>query len=320
MVSYCMFAEKSFEPLLSVRLMVYNNSDFINDTMKGIMAQKTDFDVEVVVGDDFSTDDTVEKIKNFKNNEKIKIKILDRPIGGEYWLRRKESGTHLTNFVDILSNCTGKYIALLDGDDYWTDPYKLQKQVDFLEANEECSGVYTNFDYLKDTIVSQRKTPFTNKTAGEFFLIKDVWSGPFLVSQTATVVFRSKCVKDIYELFSLPNKLGLGGDNYIQCVLFNLGKVGYYNKCCSVYRLQAGGITTKLKYTKLREVKKLKFLLKCIFDSLLTEKTQYLLNEYVDLYVNNRIINVCKLLLYKDLSIGDILRWRLWVLKKTPII
>ena len=85
-------------------------------------------------GDDFSTDRTLDIVKSYQNSESIEIKILERKKGDSYWQRRQKLG-RLYNFINILDNCTGKYVALLDGDDYWTDPYKLQKQVDFLEQN-----------------------------------------------------------------------------------------------------------------------------------------------------------------------------------------
>jgi len=111
--------------------MVYNQEEFIDEAMKGIMMQKTDFKVEVVVGDDFSTDKTLELIRKYENTENIHIKILDRKKGDAYWTKRQAKG-RLYNFINIIENCSGKYIALLDGDDYWTDPAKLQKQFDLL--------------------------------------------------------------------------------------------------------------------------------------------------------------------------------------------
>lgn len=121
--------------ILSVRLMTYNHSDYILEALNGINKQKTNFIFEVVIGDDFSSDDNLLKIKGFRfTNKNIIVNILEREVGDAYWTQRQKLG-RLYNFINILENCQGKYIALLDGDDYWTDPNKLQKQVDFLEAN-----------------------------------------------------------------------------------------------------------------------------------------------------------------------------------------
>ena len=123
--------------ILSIRLMTYNHEDFIEEALKGIDAQITDFNFEVVIGDDFSTDNNLNIINNYKfTNKNITVNILNRKIGDEYWIKRQKLG-RFYNIVNILQNCKGRYIALLDGDDYWTDPYKLQKQVDFLESNKD---------------------------------------------------------------------------------------------------------------------------------------------------------------------------------------
>ena len=147
---------------LSVRLMTYMHESFVNQAMDGIMMQKTDFKIEVVVGDDFSTDRTLEIIKLYKNTESIDVKILKREKGDEYWRKRQKLG-RLYNFTNILENCTGKYIALLDGDDYWTDPLKLQKQVDFLEANKEYSLCYHRVNLEINGIVDTDENDITEK-------------------------------------------------------------------------------------------------------------------------------------------------------------
>ena len=132
--------------LLSVRLMTYNHSAKITECLESIEKQQTSFPFEVVIGDDFSTDHNLELIRKFissSKNEKITYVLLDRKRGDDYDVVRQEKG-RLYNFVNIIDNCQGKYIALLDGDDYWIDPLKLQKQVDVLEQNEQVSLVYTN--------------------------------------------------------------------------------------------------------------------------------------------------------------------------------
>lgn len=135
------------EYLVSVRLMVYNHELYIREAIEGILKQNTNFLVEVVIGDDFSTDKSLEIIREYKNTTNIHFKILERKRGDEYWQNRQKLG-RLHNFYNILKNCTGKYIALLDGDDYWTDPLKLQKQVDFLEANQDYAGCFHKINAL----------------------------------------------------------------------------------------------------------------------------------------------------------------------------
>ncbi|UJH92520.1 glycosyltransferase [Antarcticibacterium sp. 1MA-6-2] len=151
-----MMCDEVKEFFLSVRLMTYNHSGYIEEALRSIDIQRTKFDFEVVVGDDFSTDDTLLKIRNFKfNNKKLHLKILNRQIGDEYHQERREKG-RLFNFVNIIQNCSGSYVALLDGDDYWTDPLKLQRQVDFLEANNDFSICFHNVN-IEDTRGKEKK-------------------------------------------------------------------------------------------------------------------------------------------------------------------
>lgn len=149
------------EYLVSVRLMVYNHELYIREAIEGILKQNTNFFVEVVIGDDFSTDKSLEIIREYKNTTNIHFKILERKVGDEYWHNRQKLG-RLHNFYNIIDNCRGKYIALLDGDDYWTDPFKLQKQVDFLEANQDYAGSFhkikakVGLNLIEDTDIEMR--------------------------------------------------------------------------------------------------------------------------------------------------------------------
>lgn len=128
------------KPLVSISCITYNHKDYIIDTLNGFLMQKTNFPFEVLIHDDCSTDGTTEIIREYAKKYPEIIKPMyerenqyqhGKPFGSEVW-----------NYP----RAKGKYIALCEGDDYWIDPYKLQKQVDFLEANPDYGMCYTNFD------------------------------------------------------------------------------------------------------------------------------------------------------------------------------
>ena len=125
----------SSKPLVSVCVQTYQHADFIKECLDSILMQKTNFEIEILLGDDSSTDGTREICKKYaeKFPDKIRLFMHHREnniaIGG--------SPTGRFNFMTNLLSAKGKYIALCEGDDYWTDPYKLQKQVDFLVKNED---------------------------------------------------------------------------------------------------------------------------------------------------------------------------------------
>ena len=179
--------------MLSVRLMTFNHEPFIREAMDGIMMQESNFKIEVVVGDDFSTDNTLKIIRQYKNTENITIKILEREKNDGYWNKRQKLG-RLYNFTNILENCSGKYIALLDGDDYWTDPLKLQKQVDILEQSPDCIACH----HWQKIAVQNEDGSFSEKdapTEGHGYFpqnistVKSIFENKLRV-KTRTVVFR----------------------------------------------------------------------------------------------------------------------------------
>jgi len=116
------------EVTVSVHMITYNHQDYVKDAIEGVLMQKTDFPVELMISDDCSTDNTREIIARYaaKYPKVIKPVFRERNLGS------------MRNFVDTFQYCTGTYIAMCEGDDYWTDPLKLQKQVDFLKRNPSC--------------------------------------------------------------------------------------------------------------------------------------------------------------------------------------
>ena len=122
------------ETTVSVFMLTYNQEEFISQAIEGVLMQKTSFRTELVIGEDYSTDSTRSICIRYAKlyPEKIKLLLNEKNLGlGE-------------NFLKTYEKCTGKYVAICDGDDYWTDPYKLQKQVDFLETYPDFSLVFTN--------------------------------------------------------------------------------------------------------------------------------------------------------------------------------
>lgn len=117
------------EPFVSVITVSYAHKKYIAQTLDGIVSQKTNFKFELIIGDDHSPDETALIIRKYAEA----YPDIIRPV-----LRERNIGS-IPNFMDLVSRSKGKYVAICDGDDYWTDPLKLQKQVDFLESHPEYS-------------------------------------------------------------------------------------------------------------------------------------------------------------------------------------
>lgn len=234
---------------VSVRLMTYNHSAYVREALESILSQQTDFYVEVVVGDDFSTDGTLDIVREYQSTEKIHIRILERKIGDEYWTKRQKLG-RLYNFINILENCTGEYIAFLDGDDFWLDNLKLQKQVDFLRSNLEFVLIAGNskvgFEGDPDRIEFFR--PSWTACSSTIVSIEDQikYAPAFHISSVLCRNTLLNLIPDfIYKTIS--------GDIVLFTILSSAGKYYYADDVVSYYRVNNAGITQSYQgYERLR--------------------------------------------------------------------
>lgn len=205
--------------MVSVDMITFNHEKFISQAIEGVLMQKTKFRYELVIGEDCSSDNTSNIVKEYAQKYpdiiKARCNVLNMGM--------------MANAVKTLKECTGKYIALCEGDDYWTDPYKLQKQVDFLEANPNYSLCF------HDAIVYCE-----NKKFPPYFFCKDLSKTTFHVDDvikawlmpSASIVFR----KDL--LYPLPSwfKEIYNGDYALQLLLILKGKFYFIDQLMSVYR------------------------------------------------------------------------------------
>lgn len=137
----------SLEPLVSVCIQTYQHANYIEQCLRTVLCQQTSFPFEIILGEDESTDGTREICKQFAKSYPQLIRLFLRDEKDKIWIEGEKTGRF--NFISNLRAAKGKYIALLDGDDYWTDQSKLQKQVDFLEGNPDYTICYCNYRNLK---------------------------------------------------------------------------------------------------------------------------------------------------------------------------
>ena len=122
--------------------MTFQQARFVRQTLESVLGQRTDFAFEVIVGDDASTDGTREILEEIAAEHPDRVRLL---------LHQRNFGDcGLSNFMSTVEASRGAYLAFLDGDDYWTDPDKLQRQVDFLDAHPECALCAHRIEHLSD--------------------------------------------------------------------------------------------------------------------------------------------------------------------------
>jgi glycosyltransferase involved in cell wall biosynthesis len=210
-------------PLVSICCLTFNHVNFIRQCLDGFMLQKCEFEFEVLIHDDASTDATVNIIHEYEN----KFPQIIKPI---YQIENQYSKGIKPTFAYNLPRAKGKYIAFCEGDDYWTDPLKLQKQVDFLEKNE--SFVFCGHDVA---IRSEYLNSITDKFEYKKSIIKlkDCIFGP--PTHTSSWVFKK---------IDIPEKIFksvIAGDDALMCFLASKGDGYYLQETMGVYRLSDVG-------------------------------------------------------------------------------
>ena len=180
-------------PIVSVILNTYNHGKFVEEALKSILEQDVDFLFEIIIGDDASRDGTFEIIQRYHSEcpEKIKILLSTENLG-------KHTGNGRLNAVRSLQACRGKYIAILEGDDYWTDPQKLQKQVDMLEANPGYAFCFHTIQWLDQETGTLTSTGYGAPGAHNEYRLNDLLEYSNFVP-TPSVLLRAELIGSLPE-------------------------------------------------------------------------------------------------------------------------
>lgn len=217
------------QPLLSVLLLTYNHEKYISDCIESILMQKTNFDLEVLIGEDCSTDNTRVIINKYiqKYPEKLKLVTSDKNIGA------------LKNENKLMNLAQGKYIAFIEGDDFWMDSLKLQKQVDFLESNPDFGLVhgdvnhyYENIGKTEYAVNKSKQAIIPQSNVFEYFLKPE----PLFI-KTATTCFRKELVTRHFDYALAIEENWPLTDLPLWMDISYYSKVHYFNEVFATYRL-----------------------------------------------------------------------------------
>jgi len=205
---------------VSIVCISYNQEKYIAQALDGFVSQKVNFNFEAIVADDCSTDSTSKIINEYAK----KYPNIIKPV-----LRKKNIGVQ-ANLIDALKRATGDYIALCEGDDFWTDEHKLQKQVDFLDKNDDYSLCFHPVSIIYDN-KEQPDAIFPVEKDG--FTLEKLLKSNYI--QTNSVMYRRR------EYNTIPLNI-LPIDWYLHLFHAQFGKIGFINQNMSSYRRHAGGI------------------------------------------------------------------------------
>ena len=221
--------------MVSIICITYNHEKYLTKTFESMLAQKTNFEYEIIVHDDASTDLSQKIIKEYKEKyPKIFVTIL----------QKENQYSKGINFMSkyIFPKVKGKYIAVCEGDDYWIDEEKLQKQFDLMENNQNCSlciHAGLKIDAKTNNVIEEIRLASSDK----YFSFNDAINGLGSKAPTNSFFYRVSYVKNIqYYRDKLP-KTSVG--DYILAVILSLyGNIYYIDEIMSVYRYGVDGSWT----------------------------------------------------------------------------
>jgi glycosyltransferase involved in cell wall biosynthesis len=214
-------------PLVSVCCITYNHAQFIRTALDGFLMQKTDFPFETIVHDDCSTDGTAEIVKGYQEQHPDLIKAILQTEN------QRSKGKKVLSIA--LGKARGKYIALCEGDDYWTVFDKLQIQVNYLEKQAQCSACFHNTLKVYEDH-SQPSIEYCQNLDKELYDFEDLLVTYIL--HTSASMFRHSLIETLPEWVT-PLKMA---DWPLHILLSLQGPIGYINQVMSVYRIHAGGV------------------------------------------------------------------------------
>ena len=265
------------KPLVSVLLITYNQQDFIAQAIESVLMQKVTFPYEIIIGEDLGSDNTRAICEEYAAKYDF-INVLPR-----------ENNLGVAgNWCDCAKHAHGKYMMMLDGDDYWTDSNKMQMQVDFMETHPECVICHTNNDVLYMNTGAIK--PCNKHDVPEGMILLDVIGGREQIVSSTTCL-RGDVVRK-YVPFEMYLKEDFPCEDWPTfAILSAYGEIRYLPQATTVYRVGQASVTNELNYDKIRRYwQRSKHMTQCIY-RLLPQLGEFKDGPYFDTYMYNAMLN-----------------------------
>jgi len=211
-------------------MITYNHAQFIAQALDSVLMQQVNFDYEIVIGEDCSTDATREILIRYQQNFPDKVRLL---------LPVKNLGM-ISNFAETFLACRGEYVAILEGDDFWTSPSKLQRQADYLDAHPECAASFHNVAVIYENDAEAAHL-FHKKALAPLFTQREIVSDFFI--PTCSTMCRNGLVKQFPKwYYGMPM-----GDWPLHVLNAQYGLFAYIDEPLACYRVHGGGVWSQRK-------------------------------------------------------------------------
>lgn len=267
--------------MVSICCTAYNHQDFIGDAIEGFLIQKTNFPIEIIIHDDASSDSTPKIIETFRK----KYPDIIKPI---YQTENQYSKGRKISADIIWPRASGKYIAVCEGDDFWLDPEKIQKQVDYMERNPECSMCFHGAKAIifDSSLTDRLIRPYKKNRVVD---IEDLIVGGGGFFPTASLLFRRDLINDLPE-FVIQSSVG---DFPMALFLASQGTIYYMDEIMSVYRYRFPGSWTSRNSNFDANIRNLEndiFVLESI-----NKYTNFSYDEIISKVILDRLIDISEL-------------------------
>jgi glycosyltransferase involved in cell wall biosynthesis len=216
-------------PLVSVVTLTYNHEPYIAQAIESVLAQKTDFPFEYIIGEDCSTDRTRAIVDDYARRHPDVIRVVSGPVN---------IGA-MANIIRVNGVMRGKYIATLEGDDFWNDASKLQRQVDFLERNPEYGVVHTDVHHLYAASgrLQERYNHAQGKIIPEGDIFEDLLDPEQYIVKTPTALFRKELQDRHVDYGLVPEKGWVLADLFNWLSMARFAKFKYFPEATATYRV-----------------------------------------------------------------------------------
>lgn len=217
--------------LLSVCIITYNHGKYIREAIDGVLMQHVNFKFEIIIADDYSLDNTRQILSEYKERFPNLFKII---------LQEKNVGA-AKNWYDLLFMAKGKYISYFEGDDYWIDPLKLQKQINILESNDK----YSACAHQTQLLVNGKLGKLFNLNVPRIIKMKNLYEGRLF--HTASCIFK----KSVLGTFPKKSIMMASGDRFLNFLIAIEGPIYFIEDTMCIYRKHDKGLSSNMSSEKL---------------------------------------------------------------------
>lgn len=221
---------------VSVLMITYNHERYVTQAVESVLMQNAPFDIELVIGEDCSADGTRARVELLTQQHPDRVRLLPsvRNLGMQ------------PNFIRTFAECRGEYIAILEGDDFWTDVMKLQKQADYLDVHPECAICFHDAVYVSEDGCTELRRAVRPPQAEKSTLV-DLLRRNFIPN--CTVMFRNR----LFPAFPAWYADALLGDWPLHVFNAQHGDIGFLPDVMAAYRVHAGGVYSSQSFTRMMQ-------------------------------------------------------------------